>query len=51
MSEDELGLKYAQDQKCLVDGNGDYDVPVEHAERTTFSAQFSNNYYCENLNI
>ena len=51
MSEDELGLKNAQDQKCLVDGNGDNDVPVENTERTAFSAQFPNNDYCEDLNI
>ena len=51
MSKDELGLDNAQYQKCLVDGNGDNDVPVEHAERTTFSAQLTNNDYCEDLNI
>jgi hypothetical protein len=51
MSKDELGLENAQYQKCLVDGNGDNDVPVEHAERTTFSAQLTNNNYCEDLNI
>ena len=51
MSKDELGLENTQDQKRLVDCNGDYDVPVEHAERTRFSAQLTNNYYCEDLNI
>ena len=51
MSKDELGLENTQDQKCLVDCNGDNDVPVEHAERTTFSAQLTNNDYCEDLNI